>query len=222
VQVTVTGWARDMGAKPLLSAELAYLPPMETIDSYDRGETYFHVERRVRELPQRRRKVWYTIRVSAHAELNLNGSYLVQLELDRDEVAKLFYLTNGDRGLPDLFDLFSTFKAREVYGLQREPVAPRETPQRVAAFDISDLPFNPAFLKKVDELELSPRLANCLKNENIVYIGDLVQKSEAEMFRIPNFGGKSLDEIKEVLEMVGLHLGMEIPDWPPENVEELA
>jgi DNA-directed RNA polymerase subunit alpha len=88
--------------------------------------------------------------------------------------------------------------------------------------DKPDLPFNPALLKKVEELELSVRSANCLKNDNIVYIGDLIQKSEAEMLRTPNFGRKSLNEIKEVLATMGLHLGMEAPNWPPENIEELA
>jgi DNA-directed RNA polymerase subunit alpha len=83
-------------------------------------------------------------------------------------------------------------------------------------------PFNKNLLRKVDELELSVRSANCLKNDNIVYIGDLVQKSEAEMLRTPNFGRKSLNEIKEVLSVMGLHLGMEIPNWPPENIEDLA
>jgi DNA-directed RNA polymerase subunit alpha len=87
---------------------------------------------------------------------------------------------------------------------------------------IPDLAFNPAFLKKVDELELSVRSANCLKNDNIVYIGDLVQKTEAEMLRTPNFGRKSLNEIKEVLAQMGLHLGMEISGWPPENIDDLA
>jgi DNA-directed RNA polymerase subunit alpha len=84
------------------------------------------------------------------------------------------------------------------------------------------LPFNRNLLRKVDELELSVRSANCLKNDNIVYIGDLVQKTEAEMLRTPNFGRKSLNEIKEVLLQMGLHLGMEIPNWPPENIEDLA
>ncbi|WMS41750.1 DNA-directed RNA polymerase subunit alpha [Acuticoccus sp. MNP-M23] len=88
--------------------------------------------------------------------------------------------------------------------------------------DVPELAFNPALLKKVDELELSVRSANCLKNDNIVYIGDLIQKSEAEMLRTPNFGRKSLNEIKEVLAQMGLHLGMEVPNWPPENIEELA
>ena len=82
--------------------------------------------------------------------------------------------------------------------------------------------FNPLLLKKVDELELSVRSANCLKNDNIVYIGDLIQKTEAEMLRTPNFGRKSLNEIKEVLTNMGLHLGMEVNEWPPENIEELA
>ncbi|MGE0210935.1 MAG: DNA-directed RNA polymerase subunit alpha [Parvibaculaceae bacterium] len=88
--------------------------------------------------------------------------------------------------------------------------------------DRPELEFNAALLKKVDELELSVRSANCLKNDNIVYIGDLIQKSEAEMLRTPNFGRKSLNEIKEVLAQMGLHLGMEVPNWPPENIEELA
>ncbi len=87
---------------------------------------------------------------------------------------------------------------------------------------VPELAFNPALLKKVDELELSVRSANCLKNDNIVYIGDLIQKTEAEMLRTPNFGRKSLNEIKEVLAQMGLHLGMEVPNWPPENIEELA
>lgn len=85
-----------------------------------------------------------------------------------------------------------------------------------------ELEFNPLLLKKVDELELSVRSANCLKNDNIVYIGDLIQKTEAEMLRTPNFGRKSLNEIKEVLTGMGLHLGMDIVDWPPDNIEELA
>jgi len=86
----------------------------------------------------------------------------------------------------------------------------------------SDLPFNRHLLRKVDELELSVRSANCLKNDNIVYIGDLVQKTESEMLRTPNFGRKSLNEIKEVLQQMGLSLGLQIPNWPPENIEDLA
>ena len=88
--------------------------------------------------------------------------------------------------------------------------------------DDSALPFSPYLLKKVDELELSVRSANCLKNDNIVYIGDLVQKTEGEMLKTPNFGRKSLNEIKEVLSNMGLKFGMDVTDWPPENIEDLA
>ena len=82
--------------------------------------------------------------------------------------------------------------------------------------------FNRNLLRKVDELELSARSMNCLKNDNIIYIGDLVQKSEGEMLRTPNFGRKSLNEIKEILNGMSLYLGMEIPNWPPDNIAELS
>lgn len=111
------------------------------------------------------------------------------------------------RILQDQLQLFINFEEPRVPSAEERP---------------SELPFNKNLLRKVDELELSVRSANCLKNDNIVYIGDLVQKTEAEMLRTPNFGRKSLNEIKEVLAQMGLHLGMEIPNWPPENIEELA
>ncbi|WP_138379522.1 DNA-directed RNA polymerase subunit alpha [Luteithermobacter gelatinilyticus] len=98
-----------------------------------------------------------------------------------------------------------------------------EEPEDVADEKESEEPaFNRNLLRRVDELELSVRSANCLKNDNIVYIGDLVKKTEAEMLRTPNFGRKSLNEIKEVLASMGLRLGMENPGWPPENIEELV
>ncbi|KGJ05954.1 DNA-directed RNA polymerase subunit alpha [Paracoccus halophilus] len=98
-----------------------------------------------------------------------------------------------------------------------------DEPEAASRSEAEDgLEFDPRLLKKVDELELSVRSANCLKNDNIVYIGDLIQKTEAEMLRTPNFGRKSLNEIKEVLSGMGLHLGMDVVDWPPENIEDLA
>ena len=97
-----------------------------------------------------------------------------------------------------------------------EPKVVEKKPQ------ITEPEFNKNLLKKVDELELSVRSMNCLKNDNIVYIGDLVQKTEPEMLRTPNFGRKSLNEIKEVLNSMSLYLGMEIPNWPPDNIAELS
>ena len=101
--------------------------------------------------------------------------------------------------------------------------APVSTPSSQGPIEVDDnTVINRFLLKKVDELELSVRSANCLKNDNIIYIGDLVQKTESEMLRTPNFGRKSLNEIKEVLGHMGLRLGMEISGWPPENIEEMA
>ncbi len=111
------------------------------------------------------------------------------------------------RILQDLLQLFVSFS---------------EPGQVEDAAEAEELPFNRNLLKKVDELELSVRAMNCLKNDNIVYLGDLVQKSESEMLRTPNFGRKSLTEIKNVLNGYGLVLGMDIENWPPENIEELA
>tara|TARA_Y100000590_G_scaffold420371_1_gene523006 strand:- start:2377 stop:3438 length:1062 start_codon:yes stop_codon:yes gene_type:complete len=96
---------------------------------------------------------------------------------------------------------------------------PKEIEQKP---QVTEPEFNKNLLKKVDELELSVRSMNCLKNDNIVYIGDLVQKTEPEMLRTPNFGRKSLNEIKEVLNSMSLYLGMEIPNWPPDNIAELS
>ena len=111
------------------------------------------------------------------------------------------------RILQDQLQLFINFQEPEEVHPEVEPDTPK---------------FNRNLLRKVDELELSVRSANCLKNDNIIYIGDLVQKSEGEMLRTPNFGRKSLNEIKEVLAQMGLHLGMEVIEWPPENIEEMA
>ena len=98
-----------------------------------------------------------------------------------------------------------------------------DEPQEVAITESPKEPeFNRNLLRKVDELELSVRSMNCLKNDNIIYIGDLVQKSEGEMLRTPNFGRKSLNEIKEILNGMSLYLGMEIPNWPPDNIAELS
>ena len=98
-----------------------------------------------------------------------------------------------------------------------------DEPQEVAVQETPSEPeFNKNLLRKVDELELSVRSMNCLKNDNIIYIGDLVQKSEGEMLRTPNFGRKSLNEIKEVLTAMSLYLGMEIPKWPPDNIAEMS
>ncbi len=118
--------------------------------------------------------------------------------------------------LQDQLQLFVNFEDTTT----AQPVA---APSSQGPIEVDDnTVINRFLLKKVDELELSVRSANCLKNDNIIYIGDLVQKTESEMLRTPNFGRKSLNEIKEVLSHMGLRLGMEITGWPPENIEEMA
>ena len=93
----------------------------------------------------------------------------------------------------------------------------------IAAFDQPaqrSQQFDPILLRPVDELELTVRSANCLKAENIYYIGDLIQRTETELLKTPNLGRKSLNEIKEVLASRGLTLGMKLENWPPAGLEK--
>jgi DNA-directed RNA polymerase subunit alpha len=152
------------------------------------------------------RKVSYRVENTREGQ-NLDRDMLtLQIETD-GSVSPEDSLALAARILQDQLAVFITF----------------EEPRREETVSAApQLPFNPSLLKKVDELELSVRSANCLKNDNITYIGDLIQKTEAEMLRTPNFGRKSLNEIKEVLAAMGLHLGMDVTGWPPENIEELA
>ena len=130
-------------------------------------------------------------------------------------------LAYAARILQDQLQLFVHFDESQVRMAAPTMIGTAAAPMAEATpADTNQL--NRYLLKKVDELELSVRSANCLKNDNIIYIGDLVQKTEAEMLRTPNFGRKSLNEIKEVLASMGLRLGMDIPGWPPENIEEMA
>lgn len=80
-------------------------------------------------------------------------------------------------------------------------------------------PFDPMLLRPVDDLELTVRSANCLKAENIFYIGDLIQRTEVDLLKTPNLGKKSLTEIKDVLATKGLSLGMRLENWPPESLK---
>ena len=151
-------------------------------------------------------------RVSYRVENARSGQYLdydkLTLEVQTDgTVAPDDAVAFAARVLQDQLQLFINFE---------DPTAE----ERIE--DVSEPEFNRNLLRKVDELELSVRSANCLKNDNIVYIGDLIQKTETEMLRTPNFGRKSLNEIKEVLAQLGLHLGMEVVNWPPENIEEMV
>jgi len=153
------------------------------------------------------RKVAYHIENSRVGQVTDYDKLIMSIDTD-GSIAPEDALAVSARVLQDQLQLFINFE-------EPRPVQQQEQ-------EVGELPFNRNLLRKVDELELSVRSANCLKNDNIVYIGDLVQKTEGEMLRTPNFGRKSLNEIKEVLQQMGLSLGMQISNWPPENIEELA
>jgi len=109
--------------------------------------------------------------------------------------------------LKDQLSIFITFEEEE-----EEVSYPEDEEEKEA--------FNENLLRSVDELELSVRSANCLKHANIKLIGDLVQRTEAEILATKNFGRKSLNEIKEILTEMGLSLGMKLDHWPPKKSEE--
>ena len=152
------------------------------------------------------KKVSYDVQPTREGQVLDYDKLTLKLETD-GSVSPEDAVAYAARILQDQLSIFVNFDEPESAGRQEED---------------DGLEFNPLLLKKVDELELSVRSANCLKNDNIVYIGDLIQKTEAEMLRTPNFGRKSLNEIKEVLSGMGLHLGMDVEEWPPENIEDLA
>ena len=104
--------------------------------------------------------------------------------------------------LVDQLSVFADLKGTDV------PSAERAAPQ-----------VDPILLRPVDDLELTVRSANCLKAENIYYIGDLIQRTETELLKTPNLGRKSLNEIKEVLASRGLSLGMKLENWPPAGLD---
>ncbi|MEM8799015.1 MAG: DNA-directed RNA polymerase subunit alpha [Pseudomonadota bacterium] len=152
------------------------------------------------------RKVAYKVEATREGQKLDYDKLILNIETDGTMTAD-DAVAYAARILQDQLQLFINFEEPERREVEPEDDEPR---------------FNRNLLKKVDELELSVRSANCLKNDNIVYIGDLIQKTEAEMLRTPNFGRKSLNEIKEVLSQMGLKLGVEVAGWPPENIEELA
>lgn len=92
--------------------------------------------------------------------------------------------------------------------------------ERGASKQIGASGIDPVLLRPIDDLELTVRSANCLKAENIYYIGDLIQRTEVELLKTPNLGKKSLSEIKEVLAQRGLSLGMKLENWPPAGLQQ--
>jgi DNA-directed RNA polymerase subunit alpha len=149
--------------------------------------------------------VSYKVEHARVGQVTDNDRLIMEVETD-GAVAPEMAVALAARILQDQLQFFITFEEVEEERAETE----------------ATLPFNPVLLRKVDEMELSVRSQNCLRNDNIVYIGDLVIRTEAEMLKTPNFGRKSLNEIKDILTSFGLKFGMEVAGWPPENLEELS
>ncbi len=151
------------------------------------------------------KKVSYKVQDTRVGQVTDYDKLVMSIETDGSITPEMAVALSA-RILQDQLQLFITF--------EEEDDVKQESSEEVE--------YNPVLLKKVDELELSVRSRNCLQNDNIVYIGDLVTKTENEMLRTQNFGRKSLNEIRDVLSKFNLKFGMEISNWPPENIEELA
>ena len=152
------------------------------------------------------KKVSYSVSTAREGKALDYDKLIMEVETD-GSISAEDAIAYSARIFQDQLDMFINFDEPQEVVVREKPAEPE---------------FNKNLLRKVDELELSVRSMNCLKNDNIIYIGDLVQKSEGEMLRTPNFGRKSLNEIKEVLTGMSLYLGMEIPNWPPDNIVELS
>ena len=152
------------------------------------------------------KKVSYSISTAREGKALDYDKLTLQIETN-GSIAADDALAYAARIFQDQLSMFINFEEPKIVIPQQKPTEPE---------------FNKNLFRKVDELELSVRSMNCLNNDNIIYIGDLVQKTEGEMLRTPNFGRKSLNEIKEALSSMSLYLGMEVPNWPPENITELS
>lgn len=127
--------------------------------------------------------------------------------------------TNGSISPQDAVGVAAKILQEQLQVFINFDVAKYDKPVEKVTSDEPD--FNRNLLKTIDELELSVRSYNCLKNENISYVGDLVSRTEGEMLKTANFGRKSLNELKENLSSMGLSFGMKLTNWPPKNIDEL-
>ncbi|MBK6639491.1 MAG: DNA-directed RNA polymerase subunit alpha [Rhodocyclaceae bacterium] len=152
-------------------------------------------------------------RVSYHVE-----SARVEQRTDLDKLV-LDIETNGAIDNPEE----AVRRAARILMEQLSAFAELEgTPMSGGSDSKTATPVDPLLVRPVDDLELTVRSANCLKAENIYYIGDLIQRTETELLKTPNLGRKSLNEIKEVLASRGLTLGMKLEAWPPAGLEKLG
>ena len=130
--------------------------------------------------------------------------------------------TNGTISPEDAVGIAAKILQSQFEVFIKFDVASINTDSKNNIVDSTNNSINPDLCKKIDEMELSVRSYNCLINEGIKYIGDLVQKSELDMLKLPNFGRKSLNELKENLKVLGLSFDMKLDNWPPENLTKVS
>ena len=135
----------------------------------------------------------------------------VQQRTDYDKL-ELTILTDGT-----MYPRDALAYAARVLQEQLMPLVNFEDPEESAEADEDDETVPPVLLQKIVDLPITARSANCLRNENIVYVGDLVVLTESDMMRMPNFGRKSLEELRELLGRYDLRFGMQVPNWPPKK-----
>ena len=208
MEIVAVGWERKRNQNVIAKRDLL-TAKVGVFDSYSSSQTYITMlpqESELNSATGRYQQVQNAqLAIRFNAPIVLNGNYLLRSTLDKREVAHLFFMLHEDCSFEEIVRMFNNYRAlqRELRALRNEDV-----PQ-----------FERLMFKRVDELEFSVRAAGCLKNDGVVYLGDLVQKTEAEMLQTPNYGRKSLDEIKDMLARLNLSLGMKLKNWPPKNVE---
>lgn len=151
-------------------------------------------------------RVSYTVE-SARVEQRTDLDKLVMEINTNGAITPEEAIRNSAKILVEQLMVFAQLEGEAISGFAEAP-SPRNTQ------------FDPILLRPVDELELTVRSANCLKAENIYYIGDLIQRTETELLKTPNLGRKSLNEIKEVLASRGLTLGARLENWPPQGLDK--
>lgn len=154
------------------------------------------------------RRVSYKVENARVAQITDYDKLIMEVETN-GSISPRDSLAVAAKIIQDQLQVFINFDTSEMYDVDKKESS-------------SESDFNRNLLKTIDELELSVRSYNCLKNENIIYVGDLVLKTESEMLKTSNFGRKSLNELKENLKSMNLNFGMKLQNWPPKNIEELS
>lgn len=199
----------------LVIANLTEVKPLEMLIKIERGRGYQAVTHRARDSEDEALSV---LRIDATFNPIQKIAYQV-------ETARVEQRTNLDKLILEIktdgtVDAEETIRYAAKILMQCFSVFVEAATEEAATPAVVEPEFDPILLRVVDDLELTVRSANCLKAENIFYIGDLIQRTEVELLKTPNLGKKSLTEIKDVLAAKGLSLGIRLENWPPDSLKD--